>query len=288
MVVTCPECGTRFELDESLIRGESAKGRCSRCGHIFVIRRPAGGPPEEEPAPEPLPGPPPPEPELPEEPEAAFASVPEAPIPVPEPEEAPGPPAPPAAPRRRAWIPALLLLVAAGAGLAAWRLVPFLLQGGAGAPKAAAPAVTELKMPAPPPSLAELREIRIEVGEANFGRLVHPQAGRLLVLTGEVVNQGDKARGPVKLKAALLDARHREVAQRLGYAGVTLSEKELLTLAPAEIDQRLQAPPGREAILRPAERRPFTLVFFGVPLDLAEAGYGFTLAVVEAPPAFHP
>lgn len=126
------------------------------------------------------------------------------------------------------------------------------------------------------------------MGEANFGRLVHPQAGRLLVLTGEVVNQGHKTRGPVKLTATLLDARHREVAQRQAYAGATLTEKELLTLAPAEIDRRLQTPQGREATLAPQERRPFTLVFYGVPPDLAEAGYGFTLAVVEAPPASQP
>jgi hypothetical protein len=183
---------------------------------------------------------------------------------------------------------AIIILVLAGGGVATWRLVPLLTQKRAAGPVAAPPSPVELKMPTPPPTPAELREIRIELGEANFGRLVHPQAGGLLVLTGEVVNQGEKARGPVKLKAALLDAQHREVAQRLAYAGATFTEKELLTLAPAEIDRRLQTPRSREAILAPQERRPFTLVFYGVPPDLAEAGYGFTLAVVEAPPASQP
>lgn len=301
MVVTCPECGTRFELDESLIRGESAKGRCSRCGHTFVIRRPASEP-AEEPAPAPYPEPPP-EPEIPEMPAAPSEPLPEVQVMTQASEAAPAGPAqpepslPPAAPSavpspagasRQWWIPAFIILVLAVAGVAAWRLVPLLTQMRVGAPTAAVPSPPELQVPPPPATPAELREIRIELGEANFGRLVHPQAGRLLVLTGEVVNQGEKARGPVKLKAALLDARHREVAQRLAYAGATFTEKELLTLAPAEIDRRLQTPRGREAILAPQERCPFTLVFYGVPPDLAEAGYGFTLTVVEAPPASQP
>lgn len=303
MVVTCPECGTRFELDESLIRGESVKGRCSRCGHTFVIRRPTATP-AEEPAPAPPPEPSPPEAQLQELPAAALQPGPEPQAVIPEPEAAlsspaqPEPSPPPASPPsavpspagapRRWWIPAIIILVLAGAGVAAWRLVPLLTQMRTGGPVAAPPSATELKLPPPPATPAELREIRIELGEANFGRLVHPQAGRLLVLTGEVVNQGEKARGPVKLKAALLDARHREVAQRLAYVGATFTEKELLTLAPAEIDRRLQTPRGQEAILAPQERRPFTLVFYGVPPDLAEAGYGFTLAVEEAPPASQP
>ncbi len=295
MVVTCPECGTRFELDENLIPGESAKGRCSRCGHTFVIRRPAG---REEPAPPP-PEPPPPEPQPPERPAESPEPATAAPGVTPPAEAAPTlgaqPEAPPSAGKppaaaapRRWWMAAIIILVVAGAGVAGWRLFPLLTQVRPGMPPTAPPSAPELNVPPPPPTPAELREILIEVEEATFGRLEHPQAGRLLVLTGEVVNRGEKARGPVKLKAALLDARHREVARSLAYAGATFSEKELLSLAPAEIDRRLQTPPGREAILAPQERRPFTLVFYGVPPDLAEAGYGFTLAVVEAPPVSQP
>jgi len=279
MVVTCPECGTRFALDENLIRGESAKARCSRCGHIFTVHRPAasapaGPPPEEEIPPPPLEG------------EAGGPTVGEEVSPVSvapvSPERSPPPPAPS---RRWPWVVGAVLLLVLAAGAAVWRLAPRWTAwlAGPGAPPARVP----VTLPPPPPAPEELKELQVELTEANFGRLEHPQAGRLLVLLGEVVNQGAKARGPVRLRAALVDAQNREVAHRLAYAGITLTEKELLSLTPAEIERRLETP-GGEAVLGPRERRPFTLVFFGVPPDLAEAGYGFTVAVAEAPPASHP
>jgi len=36
MIVTCEECDTRFNLDESLIKETGSKVRCSICKHIFV------------------------------------------------------------------------------------------------------------------------------------------------------------------------------------------------------------------------------------------------------------
>lgn len=39
MVVTCPECGTRFTLQEDRMPGAVARVRCSRCRHVFRISR---------------------------------------------------------------------------------------------------------------------------------------------------------------------------------------------------------------------------------------------------------
>ena len=36
MIITCEECSTRFNLDESLLRPEGSKVRCSRCKHVFT------------------------------------------------------------------------------------------------------------------------------------------------------------------------------------------------------------------------------------------------------------
>ncbi|MBI4496265.1 MAG: zinc-ribbon domain-containing protein [Deltaproteobacteria bacterium] len=41
MVVTCPECGTKYRLEEDRIPPEGAKGRCSRCAFVFQVFRPA-------------------------------------------------------------------------------------------------------------------------------------------------------------------------------------------------------------------------------------------------------
>ena len=48
MIVQCPECTTKFNLDESKIGHDGTKVRCSRCKNVFTVFRPK---PAEEPEP---------------------------------------------------------------------------------------------------------------------------------------------------------------------------------------------------------------------------------------------
>jgi len=41
VIITCSQCTTRFQLDESRIPDEGVKVRCSRCKHAFFVKRPA-------------------------------------------------------------------------------------------------------------------------------------------------------------------------------------------------------------------------------------------------------
>jgi predicted Zn finger-like uncharacterized protein len=40
MIITCDECATRFNLDESLLKPEGSKVRCSLCRHVFTALPP--------------------------------------------------------------------------------------------------------------------------------------------------------------------------------------------------------------------------------------------------------
>ena len=40
MIVNCEECGTRYRLDETKIKGSSAKVRCKSCGHVMHVTKP--------------------------------------------------------------------------------------------------------------------------------------------------------------------------------------------------------------------------------------------------------
>jgi len=40
VIITCSQCTTRFQLDESRIPEEGVKVRCSRCKHAFFVKRP--------------------------------------------------------------------------------------------------------------------------------------------------------------------------------------------------------------------------------------------------------
>ncbi len=324
MVVVCPECGAKFSLEESRIPGELAKVRCSRCRHVFYITRegrvrvpeprpPAAESPEERPpaAPEPsaFPGP---ETPVSRETGATGEITPESPPrpslePAPEPPTAletpaaPEMPAPPAA-TRWLWVGLAVLLLAA-AGLGGWLFkgkIPGLTETGqspgtkAAGPDQPAPAeagpkgaplvVTLPPLPTPAPGL---KDVPVDWAQARYQGLVNTKGGQMLVIQGEVVNKGREARGPIRLKATLTDARHRPLREELFYAGTTFTESELKSLDPGEIKGWLSKPGGRsqEQLLQPGQRQPFTVVFFGTPDNLAEMQAGFQLVVVEGPTA---
>ncbi|MCF8061643.1 MAG: zinc-ribbon domain-containing protein [Deltaproteobacteria bacterium] len=48
MIVACEQCQSRFRLDDSLLKDEGSKVRCSRCGHVFLVRPSRAEQPEPE------------------------------------------------------------------------------------------------------------------------------------------------------------------------------------------------------------------------------------------------
>ncbi len=320
MVVTCPECSTKFTLDSSRIPGPTTKVRCSRCRHVFRITRdgqvvapdlaPAAAPTQEAPpqaeAPEEIPGPAPAQPAEPwstPEPQAAPEKA-APPYVAPTIEEMPPPPEV----RRPAWwIPALLLAALALGGVSwlAWqgtllKPVANLVQrlkgkqappqqpGPVAGQEAGAPAPTIVTPPPPLAPAPDLVELAVDWAQARYQGLLNDKGGgQMLLIQGEVINKGKSPRGPIRLKAILTDAQHRPLREEVVYAGTTLSETEAKTLSPEEIKGWLAKPGGRsqELVLKPGEKEPFTVVFFGVPGNLAEIQYGFQLVVLEGPVA---
>ncbi|HEX7319090.1 MAG TPA: zinc-ribbon domain-containing protein [bacterium] len=81
MVVECPSCKTRYNVDENKLPPAGVKVRCHKCQNIIIIKKPAPPPVVEPVAPAPVPPPPIPEPKT---PEVVPPSIPE-PAPKPEP-----------------------------------------------------------------------------------------------------------------------------------------------------------------------------------------------------------
>jgi predicted Zn finger-like uncharacterized protein len=326
MVVVCPECSTRFSLDESRIAGPTAKVRCSRCRHVFQISRegqvvaPVPPPPLEIP-PKAMP-----REEVREEIPVPVQPEPVAPPAAPEAKAAPlkAAPSQPAAEaqaeaalpfwkrRHWLWLPALLLavVVLVGLGYRAWQgdlpgpLKPLgeaiqRLKGQKppvkppappAAPEASAPAPapTVVTPPPPPVPAANLTDLGVDWAQAHYQGLVNDKGGgQLLLIQGEVINKGKSPRGPIRLKATLTDAQHRPLKEEVVFAGTSLTDTEVKTLPPEEIKGWLAQPGGRsqQRLLKPGEREPFAVVFFGVPNNLAETQSGFQLVVVEGPVA---
>jgi predicted Zn finger-like uncharacterized protein len=285
MEVACPECATRFSLDESRIPGPSAKVRCSRCQFVFRITRegqivgpdwvPPIAPPPEAPTQEEIreniPKPAPPEPTEPLPPFSREMAPEEAAAIPPAAAEAEMPPPSPGKKRHWLWLSAVLLfaVLVIGLGWLAWQgdlpgpLKPLndvvqQLKGKAGQAKPPAPAAvppeaglkapapTKVTPPPPPVTAQDLRDLTVDWAQAHYQGMMNVKGGgQLLVIQGEVLNKGKTARGPIRLKAILTDPRHRPVKEEVVYAGSTFTDNELKTMSPEEIKGWLAKPGGR-------------------------------------------
>jgi predicted Zn finger-like uncharacterized protein len=57
MIVTCPQCATRYHLDPEALGSAGRRVRCASCGHRWLVRPPADVPTVLSPAAEPSPAP---------------------------------------------------------------------------------------------------------------------------------------------------------------------------------------------------------------------------------------
>jgi hypothetical protein len=141
--------------------------------------------------------------------------------------------------------------------------------------------------PPPPAPPQDLTDLAVDWAQAHYQGLVNGQGGgQMLLIQGEIVNRGKTPRGPIRIRATITDAKHQPWREEMVYAGTSLSDGEAKTLAPDEIKGWLAKPGGRSQtqVLKPGEKQPFIVVFFGVPNNLAETQSGFQLVVVEGPP----
>lgn len=315
MEVACPECGTRFSLEASRIPGATARVRCSRCRHVFRINREGQVvvPPEEPP--EPSLEETPPIQEVAEKISVTLTTETVGPPSAPENVEVPQEatvtsaeiPVSPEKGRFWLWLPALFLVAVILAGLGWWtwqgtlatplkplaeavqRLKKNWRQPAPVAPDSkagtSAPAPLVITPPSPPVPAPDLRDLPVDWAQARYKGLVNNKGGQLLVIRGEVANKGKILRGPIRLKATLTDSQHRPLREEVVYVGTTLTDEELKTLDPNTIKSWLAQPGGRsqDQELEPGKKQPFTVVFFGVPANLAEVQAGFQLVIVEGP-----
>jgi len=58
MILTCPQCATRYQTDAASFQPSGRRVRCAKCGHVWFQEAPQPEPAEPEIAPEPAPEPP--------------------------------------------------------------------------------------------------------------------------------------------------------------------------------------------------------------------------------------
>lgn len=269
MIVTCPKCQAKFNLDETKIPPEGAWVRCSKCDEVFQVFPPGA----------------------------------EAPAPEPEPDEGldlsddlfggdisddefdltgDSDPEPDGKGRGKAfkiffWLLAIILIVAVvgvGAIVTMGRMgvggeiitqfgrIPVLRD------LIGTPAQTNINKEDNLPSNALMifRNVR--------GSFRNNKAGKqLFVVQGKVENTSDQIRTDIMLRAVILNKQKQKVVTAKAYAGQELTQEQLRQMPLADIERTLSSPVGPDGskyVVAPHSTIPFMIVFADLPSNVSE------------------
>jgi predicted Zn finger-like uncharacterized protein len=291
MIITCPDCNTKFRIDEEKLRPEGSKLRCGRCGFVFVATA-LDGEAESEKAPPSEPKADPAEQQH-TAPEATAATESEEDVADPEEiaedslsgiselaaDDTPGDLSEfaeeEAEPRskRRTWLLVLLLVLAAAA--AGYYLfprfqssIPFLSSLTPSVQMVESAKASQTR----PLEGFSLREVRqYVVHNKNFGPL--------LVIQGKVVNNSSQERKKVKVRAKLHDMKGHVLQSKAFYCGNALSLFQLKVLGKDKLFSSLNSDAGVLSMggVAPGQEVQFMTAFPQPPAQLGE----FSLQVLQ-------
>lgn len=269
MTVTCPECLTKFNLDEGRIPEGGAKARCSRCQHVFQVQKP---PPPEE----------------------SFFSQGES---LPELGEMRGYPGISGGFFARwKWVILIGLLVVVIGGITFYLGGSQIIPGFTSLGKYVEEKTTALKKASL--NLPFLRKY-LGLGDPSEGLISlekvrgyyveHNNLNKLFVVEGEAINHWKESRSFIKVKGALLDSKGHKVQEKEAYCGNILAEKDLKEMSREAIEKSLSSQFGisfSNVNILPNKGVPFMIVFMDLPLEKPQAKPGQEPAGKpgEAPP----
>lgn len=251
MIITCPQCNTRYRLDDHLLKDHGGTVRCSRCGHVFHAPPPTAD----------------------THPSGAEASL------TTEAEERSRASVRQSTLRPRRFLLLLLLVVLLVVLFAAGYVsfpqlksrLPFFGEG-------SQPSSLSRKTGAP---LNDLSQITFT--DVRQYLVDNETIGRLLVIEGKAVNESPVPVEMIKIQSEIFADNGTTLQRKSFYCGNTLSLFQLQVLDQAEMESALQSKVGvltNNSNLGPEQEAPFMTVFFNPPESMAE----FSLKVIEASP----
>jgi predicted Zn finger-like uncharacterized protein len=279
MIINCEKCTSKFNLDDSLIKGTGSKVRCSVCKSIFTVfpqkqeednteteheetvdLDSSLGFEEES---------------VPTEPRHStsddFDRVFENALneeDITEEEKTDTEPLP-ASVKRKMARPGLILIiliiafVAILGALSVYLFAPALLPERSDDEKKAE-SVTEAK---------DEGNIRLEIVDLKWETFSEERFGQLFIIKGKVINNYPQPRSHILVKGTVEDDKRNPISQKLAYAGNIFTENELKEITLEEIDRRLNIKEGinnANVNVAPMEAVPFMIVFVNLPESMSE------------------
>lgn len=312
MIVQCERCGTKYKLDDSKIRDEGIKLRCSKCQHVFTVSPPVsfdekelfGEKQEKADGPSMM------------EWEDEFTTKPppeKIPTTRPTPQEPPAPKAVvPPPPEEKVFGEARADEEPAGEERTSLEeeVFPF---------RTTAPEKTLPKRDRKLPVILILsillmvvifgafyfwtqREARIPLVESIYEKVSHLMGGKrdhklfliylrgyeqkldgekVYVIQGRVANRSKETKKYVKLKGLLFNKEGKTLASSTGYCGLAITSKEIRETAYASLKSSFGfISPAKAPPVPSQQSLPFTIIFFSPPGGATE----FRVEIAEAVP----
>lgn len=252
MIVTCPNCGTKFNLPEEMAR-PGAKLRCSVCKFVFKLPDDAF-PPEE----------------------SLRMDAPQRKAYSPDPDSTSSP-----APRREKakrshkglFITLFLLVLASGAAYGIWNHTTLL------------DSLKELMTPGPEQNPTDLVRLIALRGVRQYN-INNEKIGNISVIEGKTVNGFPEPRELIRVEASLYDAAGNVLVSKQQLAGTSVSLFQLQVLGEQELEQALANKIDiltNNTNVAPGAEVPFMVVFYNPPDNAAE--FGVKVIDARVPPA---
>jgi predicted Zn finger-like uncharacterized protein len=125
---------------------------------------------------------------------------------------------------------------------------------------------------------------RLSFKDLNGTFVDSEKAGKLFVVKGLVTNDYPDRRSFIRIRSNILDSKGTEVKNNIVFAGNPISNKEIQSLTPEEIDNRLRDKLGKDKMninIQPNSSIPFMIIFSDLPEDMSE----FTVEAISSSPA---
>lgn len=124
---------------------------------------------------------------------------------------------------------------------------------------------------------------RLSFGNVKGGFVLSEKEGQLFVIHGVVTNNYPKGRSFILVKGSLLNDKGQVVKTKMAYAGNVFNEEQLKTMPLEEINKGLKNRSGVQnanASVKPEGQIPFSIVIENLPENLSE----FTVEAVSSSP----
>jgi predicted Zn finger-like uncharacterized protein len=125
---------------------------------------------------------------------------------------------------------------------------------------------------------------RLSFKDLNGTFVDSEKSGKLFVVKGLVTNNYPDRRSFIRIRSNILDSKGTAVKSKIVFAGNPIGDKEIQSLIPEEIDNRLKDKLGKDKMninIQPTSSIPFMIIFSDLPEDMSE----FTVEPISSSPA---